>query len=275
MRENHIIASFETTVANTDQGQLDRMAEQTKEELGIETAEFIADKGYESREDIEKCLMHGTIPNVGFKYDKDERIHDLEYIPAEIDEATRQSTKAEDIQKCLHAGILPACYEGTTISVQLQRRSVLSCFIRHEDGRVTCPMGRELFKHRAREHGTIYGSRGSLSHLSEPVHGFQKHEDGQHRTQHQYRCRPDVRESQTIRSKSCRPVFSRTTALGDRKRPARVRVTLRRNPEDMQRRKELAEHPFGTVKWYDGAHYFLCRGKGESERRNCPQLPRL
>jgi len=23
----------------------------------------------------------------------------------------------------------------------------------------------------------------------------------------------------------------------------------------------LSEHPFGTVKWYHGAHYFLCRGK--------------
>ena len=23
----------------------------------------------------------------------------------------------------------------------------------------------------------------------------------------------------------------------------------------------LSEHPFGTVKWYDGAHYVLCRGK--------------
>ena len=40
-----------------------------------------------------------------------------------------------------------------------------------------------------------------------------------------------------------------------------MRVILRRHPEDMQRRKELAEHPFGTGKWYDGAHYFLCRGK--------------
>ncbi len=29
----------------------------------------------------------------------------------------------------------------------------------------------------------------------------------------------------------------------------------------MQRRKELVEHPFGTIKWYDGAHYFLCKGK--------------
>ena len=101
--KNHIIASFETTVANTDQGQLDRMAEQTKEELEIGTAEFIADKGYESREDIEKCLMHGTIPNVGFKYDKDERIHDLEYISAEIDEATRQSHESGGYSK------VPAC----------------------------------------------------------------------------------------------------------------------------------------------------------------------
>ena len=258
--KNHIIACFETTVANTDQGQLDRMAEQTKEELEIETAEFIADKGYESREDIEKCLMHGTIPNVGFKYDKDERIHDLEYIPAEIDEATRQSTKAEDIQKCLHAGVLPACYEGTTISVQLQKRSVLSCFIRHEDGRVTCPMGRELFKHRAREHGTIYGSREACRTCPN-------------------RC-TDSKNTKTVSIghntnivavrmygnpayplQKLPPGFQPHNSLGRPQKPARVRVILRRNPEDMQRRKELAEHPFGTVKWYDGAHYFLCRGK--------------
>ena len=48
--------------------------------------------------------------------------------------------------------------------------------------------------------------------------------------------------------------------MGDRKSPL-VWVILRRNPEDMQRRKKPAEHPFGMVKWYDGAHYFLCRGK--------------
>ena len=40
-----------------------------------------------------------------------------------------------------------------------------------------------------------------------------------------------------------------------------MRLILRRNLDDMQRRKELVEHPFGTIKWYDGAHYFLCRGK--------------
>ena len=29
----------------------------------------------------------------------------------------------------------------------------------------------------------------------------------------------------------------------------------------MKQRMFLSEHPFGTVKWYHGAHYLLCRGK--------------
>ena len=31
--------------------------------------------------------------------------------------------------------------------------------------------------------------------------------------------------------------------------------------EMMKERMCLSEHPFGTVKWNDGAHYVLCRGK--------------
>ncbi len=257
---HHLIVSFETTNANTDQGLLDQMAEQTKGEMGVETIEALADKGYESRQDIEKCVMHGTVPNVGYKYDKDERIFDLEYIPNEIDEQTRCSERPEDIQKCLHTGVLPRCYEGTSVEVQLQRRSVMSCFIRHEDGRVTCPMGRELFKHSVRKHGTIYGSRKacrtcpnrctdsknaktvSIGHntnivavrmYGNPEYPLQKLPEG----------------------------FIPHNSIGRPQKPERVRLILRRNPDDMQRRKELVEHPFGTIKWYDGAHYFLCRGK--------------
>ena len=258
--QHHLIVSFETTNANTDQGLLDQMAEQTKVEMNVDTIEVLADKGYESRQDIEKCVMHGTVPNVGYKYDKDERIFDLEYIPSEIDEKTRCSKKPEDIRRCLHAGVLPRCYEGTSIEVQLQKRSVMSCFIRHEDGRVTCPMGRELFKHNVRRHGTIYGSREacrtcpnrctdskntktvSIGHntnivavrmYGNPDYPLQKLPEG----------------------------FIPHNSFGRPQKPERVRLILRRNPDDMQRRKELVEHPFGTIKWYDGAHYFLCRGK--------------
>ena len=31
--------------------------------------------------------------------------------------------------------------------------------------------------------------------------------------------------------------------------------------ERLKQRMCLSEHPFGTVKWYRGAHYLLCRGK--------------
>lgn len=261
--KNHLIVSFDTTNANTDQGQLDRMAEQTKNELSIETAEFIADKGYESRKDIEKCIMHGTIPNIGFKYDKDERLFDLEYIPAEIDEKTRCSLKAEDIQKCLHAGVLPQCYENTTISVQVQERNVISCFIRHEDGTVTCPIGRQLFKQREREYGTAYKSKEACRTCPNRCTDSPKAKEvliGDNSVyvpvymygdpQIPLQKIPDVEQN------------SPYNHFGRRKqKAARVKLALRRNPDDMQRRKELVEHPFGTIKWYDGAHYFLCRGK--------------
>ena len=45
-------------------------------------------------------------------------------------------------------------------------------------------------------------------------------------------------------------------------REAREMVALvPKSAPKQQLRKELSEHPFGTVKWADGAHYFLCRGK--------------
>ena len=41
----------------------------------------------------------------------------------------------------------------------------------------------------------------------------------------------------------------------------RVKLTVKRDIQRQQLRKEVAEHPFGTIKWYDGAYHFLCRGK--------------
>lgn len=43
--------------------------------------------------------------------------------------------------------------------------------------------------------------------------------------------------------------------------PKKVKLTIKRDIALQQIRKEVAEHPFGTIKWYDGAYYFLRRGK--------------
>lgn len=159
--------------------------------------------------------------------------------------------------------MLPDCYKGTTISVKLQRRSVISCFIRHEDGRVTCPIGRELFKRQTRQYGTVYTSheacrtcpsRCTDSHKAKEVQFGEKtiyvpvYMYGESKIPLQQI--PDVQQDTPYNH------------FGRRKQsPAQVRLTIKRDPDLMQKRKEVVEHPFGTIKWYDGAHYFLCKGK--------------
>jgi transposase len=38
-------------------------------------------------------------------------------------------------------------------------------------------------------------------------------------------------------------------------------LKIQPDPRKLKDRKCLSEHPFGTIKWYHGAHYLLCRGK--------------
>ena len=71
----------------------------------------MADKSYESREDILNCIMNRIIPNIVLKYDKDEKLYTIDYVEDEIRDEERNSTKPEDIQKFISAGVLPACYK--------------------------------------------------------------------------------------------------------------------------------------------------------------------
>ncbi|NLM14978.1 MAG: DDE transposase, partial [Clostridiaceae bacterium] len=41
----------------------------------------------------------------------------------------------------------------------------------------------------------------------------------------------------------------------------KVVLRIEDNKEKLKERMCLSEHPFGTVKWYNGAHYLLCKGK--------------
>jgi len=40
----------------------------------------------------------------------------------------------------------------------------------------------------------------------------------------------------------------------------RVVVRIKDDIPTQKLRLHLSEHPFGTVKWYHGAHYLLCKG---------------
>lgn len=261
--KNHFIVGFKTTNANTDQNQLSVMGEKLKTELGRDSVRLIADKGYESRADIEKCLMNGIVPDVGFKYDKDERVYNLDYKEQEISPEQQASCQPQDIKACLHAGVLPDCYKNTNISIEVQELGQVSCFIRHEDGTVTCPMGKRMYKHQDKKYGTQYGSREACRTCK-------------------HRC-TDSREGKTVNigyNSNVVPILmygspahpvqqlpqgyvispNNHSLCRKSRAPKRVKLTIRRDIQRQQLRKEVAEHPFGTIKWYDNAYHFLCRG---------------
>lgn len=107
----------------TDHGLLDSTLEGVREESeGI--IEAVADKGYESGEDMVKCLGDGIIPHVITQEGKDG--YELEIAYEEAEDAKEGSTDAEDLKKALHAGVIPEAYKEaiTEIEVREVRRKV-------------------------------------------------------------------------------------------------------------------------------------------------------
>lgn len=261
---SHLIAAYEVTNRNTDQGLLHQMTEQTKEILEAPTIEAVADKGYESREDILNCLYSGTVPQVALKYDKDERIYPLEYMEAEITEEEKLSAKPDDIRKCLHAGVLPRCYENKGITVELQERSSVSCFVRNDDGTVICPTGQTLTAVKTKDKNTIYASKEACRQCKNRCTSGRGHKTVSFGPDTD--CVP-VRMYGAGRSLQQIPANARISPYNhtlDRRDYAAAKVVVIRIREDKAKLKQrmcTVEHPFGTVKWYHGAHYFLCRGK--------------
>jgi transposase len=261
--DSHMILGFDVTNDRNDMNKLCRAAKIAMENMGKESVEAVADKGYSSSADIEDCLMNGIAPQVGMVYDRQERVFNLEYRPREITEEKRSSQKGEDIQDCLHAGVLPRCYENTDISIELQHEGAVSCFIRHEDGTVTCPMGKKLCFQSEKKNGKVYGSKEACRTCPNRCTDGKTFKTVKFGPQTKYvpvrmygssrfplQAIPDVAQ------------LDHYHAFGRVKRaPARVMIFIHRNVEKLKERFRVSEHPFGTVKFYDGAYYFLCRGK--------------
>lgn len=261
---SHLIAEFQVTNHNTDQGLLEEVADGIKKGLDIETIEVVADKGYESRQDILNCVMNGIVPNVAMKYDKIERLFNIPYEESEITDDVLNSTKPEDIQRCIKAGKLPSCYKNTAIEVEVQEKSSLSCFILNNDGTVTCPVGQKLSKTKMRGNNSIYGNKDACRQCPNRCTSGTNSKT--------VSFGPDTKyiPVRMYGSPKCKlnpipeniPINPFNHTL-DRKDIVAKKVVIRIK-EDIDKIKErmcLSEHPFGTVKWYHGANYLLCKGK--------------
>jgi len=261
---SHLIAAYEVTNCCTDQGLLKAVADETRQNLAKDTITVVADKGYDSREDVEKCFKNGIIPHVALKYDKEERIHTLDYQEAEISEDERRSTKPEDIQKCLAAGVLPACYEDSGLVVEVQEESQVSCFVRQDDNTVICPMGFELHKLKQVGVNAIYANKAACHQCVNKCTASKVRKEvsfGPETTVVPVRMygRTD-RPLQRIPPNA--KIHPNCHVLDRQDKPIKhVQIRIRNDTAKIKARMCLSEHPFGTLKWHHDARYLLCKGK--------------
>lgn len=264
---SHLIAEYDVTDHCTDQGLLKAMADKTRRAMHREVIEVVADRGYESRKDIENCVQNGIVPNVAMKYDKKHRVHMLPYMESEITEEIFRSEKPEDIRSCLHAGIMPKCYEGSCLSLEVLRRDTLSCFSKNPDGTVSCPTGKCLYPVRKKGKNTLYRSREACRDCLTRCTSSGIAKDVSFGPTTEYV--PVMMYGNSDKTFAPLPQGIQKNPYNhnlDRQNFKKqvVRLIIKSDREKLQKRMCLVEHPFGTVKWYHGAHYLLCRGKNKA-----------
>jgi len=261
-KTSHLIAEFEVTNSCNDYNSLTAVAQKSKEILEVETIHVGADKGYDDKDEIEQCIFNGIIPHVGFKNDKTERLLVMDYEEATITEEDRSSTKPEDIERCLKAGVLSKFYEHTIMEIEVQEQNQVSCFIRNDNDTVTCPMGCTLTKVRTYKGGSVsYQNRLACRQCPNRCTSRNDYKVVKFGPSTKYvpvLMYGTTQQPLQVYPSSEKPynAFSRL----ERQSKKKVVLHIRDDIPTQKLRLCLSEHPFGTVKWYHGAHYLLCKG---------------
>lgn len=113
----HLIHDFNMTNRVTDRGLLVPTLANIKNETPDKIIESVADKGYEDAEDMIACLEKGIIPHVIQDDGKDRFKLEIYYKESEVDDS---STKAEELSKALHAGIIPEAYKEVIEDIEVK-----------------------------------------------------------------------------------------------------------------------------------------------------------
>ncbi len=283
--ETHLIRDFQMTNQVTDHGLLDSTLEGVREE-SEGTIEAVADKGYESGEDMVKCLEDGIIPHVITDEGKDG--YELEIPYEEADDINAGSADTEDLKKALHAGVIPEAYEDviTDIEVKEVRRKVSDEAETKEPARSIYGTAEEMME-RAKEGYFVMDPERNLVYCPNGEILRQKciKKNGSIRYANKKACRhcPDRNKCYKGRNewkeidfpkdcleKPCRDWLEAegrnpdTEGVNKRKYHFEVkkvvRFFLKPDRKKTAERMCLSEHPFGTIKRAMGFSYFLLRG---------------
>ncbi len=293
--ETHMMLDYNLTNANTDHGQLAPTMEYLKGQKPDEVVNVVADKGYHRAGDYVECLEKGIIPSVIPEGGRDVYELETDYVESECDPA---SMEAEELAKCLHAGIIPDAYKGSIEDMEVVevKRKPDEVKKTPEPQEPTRP-GEEM-KGRAREGYFVRDPEADCVYCPGGATLYRKSikKSGDTRYCNKKLCRKCPYRDKCVTStkypwkeidfsKDCLEKKAKwwegngpapndggekpgEEARDKKKEPGFhyekrkvVRFKLRPNREKMDKRKCTSEHPFGTIKRWHDSGYFLLKGK--------------
>lgn len=280
--ESHLIAGFVVTNRPTDHGLITEVAVEVKDDMGLETLEATADKGYHDPDDMASALENGVVPSV--IQNGGASVVDVEYgyEGAEPTEGQRLGTNPEDIKACLHAGVVPYCLEGA-----LTDASVEEVTLRHREQTDAEASRMTLEQMIAKAHEGYFvrdaGRNLVICPQGETLRPKSLKRNGDIRYCNKLACRRC--KSKCTSSKFKEADFSKDCLIkkvggmkeddrrGDNapqsklvtEKRAVARFKLHMDERKMDNRKCLSEHPFGTIKRTIGEGFFLLRRMFKTE----------
>lgn len=293
--ETHIIKDYLMTNQVTDHGLIAPTMEELRKNQPDGVMEVVADKGYNEAKDMLTCLEEGIIPHV-IPEDKKGGC-DFEIPYEEAEELDPTSTNPEEIRKCLHNGVVPEAYRDVISKVEIKevrRKEVVEPQEEEEE-----PQGiygtPETMKARARQGYFVRDPEANQVYCPMGHILRQKcvKKDGAIRYANKLACKKCPNQHRCFRSNGHYP-WKEVDFTKDRlEMPCRLWPPLdagglpinviERRPRKQQKykmpkkkvvqfhfkpdmiktdnRKCLSEHPFGSIKRWMGASYFLLRRK--------------
>ena len=281
----HLIRDFQMTNQVTDHGLLNSTLEEVrKEEDGI--LETVADRGYESEEDMIKCLEEGIIPHVITDEGKDG--YELVIPYEKSDDVNAESTDPDELRKALHAGVIPEAYKDIISDIEIKevRRKVSDepeadepaksiygtqeemmarakegYFVRDpERNLVYCPNGEILRQKCIKKNGNVrYANKNACRHCPNRNKCYKGKNEWKEidftKDCLEKPCREwlkaEGKEADNIKAAKVMSHFERVKFVSFFLKPDRTKTV---------ERMCLSEHPFGTIKRAMGFSYFLLKG---------------
>ncbi len=287
--ESHILMDYSVTNAVTDHGQLSPTMQYLKDESPDAIINVIADKGYHRDEDYIECLEQGIIPNVIPVNSRDYYELEVDY---EENDCNPQSTSADEIKKCLHAGVIPDCYAGCIKDMEVidakyrtgdgkndnssnpertEEEMIAHAkegyFVRNAEANcVYCPAGATLWQKSIKPRGQI---RYCNKKMCKACPYKTKCVTSVKYPWKEIDFSKDTLEKRALWWNPEPPTDPNGPGNGRRKRKSGfylahkkvVKFKLIPNREKMDKRKCTSEHPFGTMKRTHDSGYFLLKGK--------------